>query len=74
MIHYIPFCKAVYITLQKTISIALIITFVTLEISIVSIITFDILEKILNFYYNPYIKNITIDDSLHPFFQSSVLY
>ena len=25
------------------------------------------------FYYNPYIKNLTIDDSLHPFLQSSVL-
>ena len=30
--------------------------------SIVSIITFDIIEKILNFYYNPYIVNMTIDD------------
>ena len=41
--------------------------------SIVLIIRFDTLEKILNFYYNPYIKNMTIDDSLHPFLQSSVL-
>ena len=40
--------------------------------SIVSIITLDIIEKILNFYYNPYIANMTIDDSLHPFLQSSV--
>ena len=42
--------------------------------SIVSIITFNILDlkKILNFYYNPYIANMTIDDSLHPFLQSSV--
>ena len=40
--------------------------------SIVLIITFDTLEKILNFYYNPYIANMTIDDSLHPFLQSSV--
>ena len=36
--------------------------------SVVSIITFSILEKILNIYYNLYIKNITLDDSLHPFF------
>ena len=42
--------------------------------SIVSINTLDIIEKILNFYYNPYISNMTIDDSLHPFLQSSVLY
>ena len=40
--------------------------------SIVSIITFDIIGKILNIYYNPYIKNTTIDDSLHPFLQSIV--
>ena len=30
--------------------------------------TFDIIKKILNFYYNPYIKNMTIDDLLHSFF------
>ena len=37
--------------------------------SIVSIIAFNILDfkKILNFYYNPYIANMTIGDSLHPF-------
>ena len=35
--------------------------------SIVSIITFDIIENILNNNYNPYIANMTIDDSLHPF-------
>ena len=40
--------------------------------SIVSIITFDTLEKILNIYYIPYIANMTIDDSLHTFLQSSV--
>ena len=38
-------------------------------LSIVSIMTFDTLEKILNIYYNPYINN---DDSLHPFLQTSV--
>ena len=35
--------------------------------SIVSIIKFDIIGKKLKFNYNPYIKNMTIDDSLHPF-------
>ena len=30
--------------------------------SIVSIILFDTLEKILNLYYNAYIANMTIDD------------
>ena len=51
--------KARYTALQKGMSIVL-------------IIRFDTLEKILNFYYYPYIKNMTIDDSLHPFLQSSV--
>ena len=36
--------------------------------SILSIIRFDIIEEILNFYYNSNIKNKPIDDSLHPFF------
>ena len=36
--------------------------------SIVSIIRFDITEKILN----PYFNNMTIDDSLHPFMQMTV--
>ena len=42
------------------------------EMTIVSTIRFDILEKILNFYYNPYIKDTNIDDSLHPFLQMTV--
>ena len=40
--------------------------------SIVSIITFDIIEKILNFYFYAYIKKMTIDDVLHPFLQMTL--
>ena len=35
-------------------------------------VTFDTLEKILNFNYNHYIANMTIDYSLHPILEKAV--
>ena len=42
-------------------------------VSIVSIMMFDIIEKVLNSQLNPYISSIIIDDQLHTILQNSIL-